>query len=481
MQRLKFLTALSIVTAFLTLGTLNARANCTGSSPTWYSTPDRESVATCVTYAKNGDAIKVSPGTGIWESPVTWNAKNLTLIGAGIDQTIIVSNAEALVFGTGENPVSNSSRVTGFTFQCSVSPVYSSGRIQLSGHDWRIHANKFDCGTNYTVGVYVRGTSKTSASKGLVDNNTFVNARVLVEDYPGVSQRELNGTSHWSTPLDLGKDEAVYVEDNTFIYTLHANAVDANDAGRYVFRFNTVTDGYLEAHGVTAYRRGARKWEIYYNTIKTAARTVPFITFLRAGTGMVFNNVATGTFTSGYTVDHRRSYESPTLVGSCNGSSSWDGNTLVSGWLCRDQIGAGIDASAWSSGVAPPHQILIPAYFFLNTKNGSNGPVAINYTSGNQISANRDFYDYTTSFDGMTGVGAGPLSARPSTCRAGVGYWAKDDGEWNSLHAGPDGRFYKCSATNTWTPYYTPYTYPHPLRSEGVVALPPQPAALTVR
>jgi len=25
------------------------------------------------------------------------------------------------------------------------------------------------------------------------------------------------------------------------------------------------------------------------------------------------------------------------------------------------------------------------------------------------------------------------------------------------------GTLYKCTATNTWTAYYTPYAYPHPL------------------
>jgi hypothetical protein len=29
------------------------------------------------------------------------------------------------------------------------------------------------------------------------------------------------------------------------------------------------------------------------------------------------------------------------------------------------------------------------------------------------------------------------------------------------------GILYKCTATNTWTSYYKPYTYPHPLRGEG--------------
>ena len=30
-----------------------------------------------------------------------------------------------------------------------------------------------------------------------------------------------------------------------------------------------------------------------------------------------------------------------------------------------------------------------------------------------------------------------------------------------------DGVFYKCTATDVWTEYFRPYTYPHPLRNEA--------------
>lgn len=81
--------------------------------------------------------------------------------------------------------------------------------------------------------------------------------------------------------------------------------------------------------------------------------------------------------------------------------------------------------------------------------------------------ANRDFYQQfgtygeSGSFDGTKGVGQGAASAKGATCTAGpggntpgVGYWATDE-----------SKLYVCTATNTWTTYYTPYTYPHPLVS----------------
>jgi len=91
-----------------------------------------------------------------------------------------------------------------------------------------------------------------------------------------------------------------------------------------------------------------------------------------------------------------------------------------------------------------------------------------------------------TCFDGTTGMGFGPLANRPSTCThvtspdgddgGLVVYFATDQGSWNQSASNPqginvsgaDGVLYRCSATNTWTVHYTPYTYPHPL--QGFVA-----------
>jgi hypothetical protein len=71
-----------------------------------------------------------------------------------------------------------------------------------------------------------------------------------------------------------------------------------------------------------------------------------------------------------------------------------------------------------------------------------------------------------------SGVGCGRLSERPNTCKAGVAYWATDQScsdTTGMVGTNPptpiSGVLYKCVSDNSWAVYYTPYTYPHPLRS----------------
>lgn len=140
-----------------------------------------------------------------------------------------------------------------------------------------------------------------------------------------------------------------------------------------------------------------------------------------------------------------------------------------------------------------PAQPLHPAYEWVNqnTPHGNLLHFALHNPASAEVDylvADRDFYNYTTSFNGTTGVGCGTLASRPATCTTGVGYWATNQsctdltGMTGKDPATPiSGVLYKCTATNTWTEYYTPYTYPHPLRTEVAdIVSPAAPSGLTV-
>jgi hypothetical protein len=117
------------------------------------------------------------------------------------------------------------------------------------------------------------------------------------------------------------------------------------------------------------------------------------------------------------------------------------------------------------------NQTLDPVYEAADTASGPPSFGAFT-TNTARIIANRDFYAEvsqsaqslpTSPFNGTVGTGYGTLANRPTTCTPRVGYWATDQGSWNQSGSGGQGQLYVCSATNTWTLYYTPFSYPHPV------------------
>lgn len=157
---------------------------------------------------------------------------------------------------------------------------------------------------------------------------------------------------------------------------------------------------------------------------------------------------------------------------------------------CIDQAGGageGIlyDPDDPAMPLDPANQAWSPLYSWMNTFVTAPTYCRICPNSYMPI-RNREFFDedlnqaaQTSSsapFDGSTtvGMGHGIASRKPSTCTdgagtaPGVGYFATDEGSWNTSGNGfGNGRLYLCTASNTWTLSYTPYTYPHDLITGG--------------
>lgn len=128
----------------------------------------------------------------------------------------------------------------------------------------------------------------------------------------------------------------------------------------------------------------------------------------------------------------------------------------------------------------------------------SNDNNKLSILASDFIAANREYYDQASGiqvsssspFNGTVGTGWGLVTNRPSTCTIGVAYKATDEGEWNSLNAGNDGKFYLCTATNTWTARYgksstntdgLPKAYPHPLATVNPSASTTSPNRIRLR
>jgi hypothetical protein len=167
--------------------------------------------------------------------------------------------------------------------------------------------------------------------------------------------------------------------------------------------------------------------------------------------------------------------------------------TITRAFWCMDQGGGRGAGTLYSSSLttAPyfsthSNEVLSPAYFFLNSYTNKLPAGAPVQSDTARIIANRDYYTETVNqtaqtgatspFNGTSGAGHGTLALRPTTCTTGVAYWATDEGNWNQSGSGGQGELYTCTATNTWMPSYTPFTYPHPLIVGGSTnSAPPDP------
>lgn len=428
-------------------------------------------VEKAINLASFGDTVVVPSGNCIWSKAIKIPT-GVTFKGAGVGNTIVSG-----ISGYGIYMGSNS-RVTGFEFGFDFD-------IQAQGVDnWRIDHNKFqqNGSQNGCIGIGSKCVADKKHVTGLIDNNVIMNGRIGIfgcSDDGMSDELWYTGWRDYSYP-----GEKIYIEDNIITQTSVTGVVDGNYSGRYVLRFNTISEGYIEAHGARN-SRGLQSWEIYRNKIENL-NICPHAANIRGGTGVIFDNDCSGNANQcEWAFSTERCSTSYSYSGLCDGKSAWDTSphpATGSGYLCRDSF-AGKD-SRLGSGLQqnPPNsQESHPAYMWGNTENTwSPWNAFLSQSCIGKFVENRDFYmdaSYHNNY-GNGGVKIGTLASRPANCTPYEAYWATDQGNWNKKPGGAQGVLYKCTAPNTWTLYYTPYTYPHPLREASGDSTPPPPGAM---
>jgi hypothetical protein len=324
------------------------------------------------------------------------------------------------------------------------------------------------------------------------------------------------GDNSFATADTFGTGQALYIENNS----LNAVRGSENDVStsfetiggaRYVCRFNTITNmsttGICSGHGTawTGRPRGQRQVEVYYNTVGVdVAQGCDAINGLNGGTGYYFSNSVSasgGGCNYFLTLDIPRFVKTGTPWNSCDGTQPWDQYPWSSSTACLDQPGTGIglgytannpptmtsapSTPCSTAGQCWPNPASDPVYEAgeVMTAGGLSTPVYVSTDGAStRVLANRDYYaevsqsaqtSATSPFNGTSGTGYGTLAHRPTTCTPYVGYWATDQGTWNTYNSSQEGELFICTATNTWTLSYTPYIYPHPLTDPSTA--PPSP------
>ena len=467
---------ISILLSILFIST-SGYAACVGESPTWTTTPDYASVSSCVSSATYGDTINVSAGSVTWTGEIVIT-KGISLIGAGKDSTIIKrGTAQTSQFyglisyypDATERAANNTFRISGFTLDAdSLSTViFLKNSTASILNKIRIDNNKITNpgGLNAGRGIYISGTFY-----GVIHSNVFEYSSGKPLDSYGA-----DATSWTNLTRDFGSANNIYYEDNTFIGSSAYHS--AGQGGRYVSRYNTYSGAtanlypIFDIHGNQPTGYSAMVGEIYGNLVDLGTRSGGLFDH-RGGQAMIFNNYVATTSTVSYKV--REEYRDDLLGGSflqhVTNSHYWN-NRFRSNMALIHEFYTAQDTSD-NSTVNNPLVLVENREFWRQTTSDFNGSIAAvgscGYYGGPACTA--------------SGVGCGTLANRPATCTTGVAYWATDQscsdltglvGAVDAEGDRPDttykitGTLYKCTSNNVWSAYYTPYTYPHPLRDDA--------------
>ena len=384
------------------------------------ASPSLVDVSTAIAAANAGDTIVVPAGSATWSSSLNVT-KGISIIGAGIGNTIITGTSSRLIsFNPDATTRTNQLmfRISGFTFGGSslsaVIALSESNSQVIPIRNIRIDNNRFENSTGYPIDV-------SGNFWGVIDSNQF--AGNLAFSVMG------NEDSSWKTfyPVVYGTADNLYFEDNTFSGSKEFY-FNSGHGGRWAFRHNTSTatamgNPLFDQHGCQDFLGGEAYnvyalmlCEIYDNTFTGMTSGVNRWNYQRGGKLLFYNNAGT----------------------SMSGTPEITEN----------------DQTRNGANVPPPIYTPYDCYFWNNIWNGKRVNAIEDVDTYGTIAENVTFWNQKDGFDGTVGIGVGPLSARPTTCTIGVAYWATDT---NIL--------YKATATNTWTAYYTPYIYPHPLRN----------------
>lgn len=462
--------------------------------------PAQSEVVSAVSAAERGATVQVCSGSAEWTTEASCSGypsllcltKGIKLEG-GIGGTTTITLAGSsdygqIIYRPDSTAQTNNEvfEITGFIFDGN-SVNKNQGLIRVYNYSPNIISNVM-IHHNTLQNAYHTGICVDGPVYGIAYSNKFINVDYVFRTFG------MDKLSWGLVPREYGAATNFFFEDNTISCT---NSIEC---------------------GTVDYGQGAPGVVYRYNTLNLANAKLSSLWTIHGLQSMAI--------TDGFTCPSGCGYASctPTIAGSCNPDrdacgqwsaikSEFYGNNIInspiySTWIAQrgswllmfynaiDNSNPSIRYSQTScdscqSPASPAYsQHVQNTYIWANYGDGNlrtmsktsdacaDAAVGSPYT----ITENVDYWNHKSDFsvNSTRGMGCGTLANRPATCTPGVGYWATDQscsdltGMIGTAPAKPiSGTLYKCTSPNTWTAYYTPYTYPHPLRSAGGALSPP--------
>ena len=427
-------------------------AACQGASPNLTAaSANQADVTACLAVAANGDTISVPAGGATWTSAITIT-KFVKLVASGAVTIVDNSPGGDPSAGGGASLISitesaaGNTKIQGFVFQQGTAIHQGgSGIIAINyasgGQPILITGNTFAQGGSGNAIV-------ARTNRGVISNNTFTGIPVTSNCFNNTSavRHKPSGLGDsWSTPAKFGSADTdgaqnLYFETNTVTNMLEA--IDVDDNGRLIVRYNTFTNAAVGTHGDDTSAFGGRYYEAYNNNFLSDTTpvcpgglptNVNFFLTLRGGTALIHDNVIQRLSNAAWGSKSEVAFTVEMPRRNAGAYACW-GTSTPGGYPAPRQAGWGYTAGRTQAGGTGVFQDVEPIYLWNNSGDGNyNSPVVMDYAPNE--------------------CGTGALSAANLVV---------------------PGREYFVS---TAKPGYTPYTYPHPLA--GGVSAPPPPGPVS--